>query len=126
MAKVIKTLGALGDRLQAGASVRNVYGDPVELDGRTVIPVARISYGFGAGGRASGGKGGGSEPRGSGAGAGAGVSARPLGVLEIAAGRTRFIPIVHPARLGVSLAIGFLVGLVLGRRSRSNAAKSSR
>lgn len=124
MAKVIKTLGALSDRLQAGASVRNVYGDPVELDGRTVIPVARISYGFGAGGRASGGKGGGSEPRGSGG--GAGLSARPLGVLEIAAGRTRFIPIVDPARLGVSLAIGFLVGLVLGRRSRSNAAKSSR
>ena len=124
MAKVIKTLGALSDRLQAGASVRNVYGDPVELDGRTVIPVARISYGFGAGGRASGGKGGGSEPGGSGG--GAGLSARPLGVLEIAAGRTRFIPIVDPARLGVSLAIGFLVGLVLGRRSRSNAAKSSR
>ncbi len=124
MAKVIKTLGALSDRLQAGASVRNVYGDPVELDGRTVIPVARISYGFGAGGRASGGKGGGSEPGGSGG--GAGLSARPLGVLEIAAGRTRFIPFVDPARLGVSLTIGFLVGLVLGRRSRSNAAKSSR
>jgi uncharacterized spore protein YtfJ len=124
MAKVIKTLGALGDRLQAGASVRNVYGDPVELHGRTVIPVARIGYGFGAGGRASGGKGGGSEPGASGG--GAGLSARPVGVLEIAAGRTRFIPFVDPARLGMVLMAGVLIGLVLGRRSRTNVAKSSR
>jgi hypothetical protein len=51
MAKVAKTLRSLGDHLQVGASVRNVYGDPVNVGGRTVIPIARVSYGFGAGGR---------------------------------------------------------------------------
>ena len=75
--KVSKTLHALVDRLQVGASVRNVYGDPVQVGDRTVIPIARVSYGFGAGGRASGkGK---SPPRRNGGG-GAGLSARPVGV----------------------------------------------
>ena len=54
MAKVAKTLHSLGDHLQVGASVRNVYGDPVDVGGRTVIPIARVSYGFGAGGGARG------------------------------------------------------------------------
>ena len=48
--KVAKTLRSLGDHLQVGTSVRNVYGDPVNVGGRTVIPIARVSYGFGAGG----------------------------------------------------------------------------
>jgi uncharacterized spore protein YtfJ len=48
--KVAKTLRSLGDHPQVGTSVRNVYGDPVNLGGRTVIPIARVSYGFGAGG----------------------------------------------------------------------------
>jgi len=48
MVKVAKTLRSLGDHLQVGASVRNVYGDPVNIGGRTVIPIARVSYGFGA------------------------------------------------------------------------------
>ena len=26
-------------------NVRNVYGDPVNVGGRTVIPIARVSYG---------------------------------------------------------------------------------
>ena len=54
MAMVMKALGLLSDRLHLGASVRNVFGDSVEAHGRTVIPVARIGYGFGAGGRAGG------------------------------------------------------------------------
>ena len=47
MVKVAKTLRSLGDHLQVGASVRNVYGDPVNIGGRTVIPIARVSYGLG-------------------------------------------------------------------------------
>jgi hypothetical protein len=50
MVEVASTLRSLGDHLQVGASVRNVYGDPVNVGGRTVIPIARVSYGFGAGG----------------------------------------------------------------------------
>jgi uncharacterized spore protein YtfJ len=87
--KVSKTLSSLADHLRAGASVRNVYGEPVSAGGRTIIPIARVGYGFGAGGRA----GGSPETAGDqeGSGGGAGMSARPVGALEITAAGTRFI-----------------------------------
>jgi uncharacterized spore protein YtfJ len=113
MAKVAKTLHSLGDQLQIGASVRNVYGDPVDVGGRTVIPIARVSYGFGAGGGARGSEEAESERGGSGG--GAGMSARPVGALEITEAGTRFIPFVDPARLGIALIVGFLIGLTVGR-----------
>lgn len=122
MATVTKILGLLGDRLQSGASVRAVFGDPVEAHGRTVIPVARIGYGFGAGGRTAGNE----ATRPEDGGGGAGLRARPVGALEITAGGTRFIPFLDPARLGVALLAGVLIGLRLGRRSRTEPAKSSR
>ncbi|HEY5224779.1 MAG TPA: spore germination protein GerW family protein [Microbacteriaceae bacterium] len=31
------------------AGVRSVYGDPVELDGVTIVPVALVAFGFGGG-----------------------------------------------------------------------------
>jgi uncharacterized spore protein YtfJ len=113
MAKVAKTLRSLGDHLQTGASVRNVYGDPVDVGGRTVIPIARVSYGFGAGGGVRGSAEAESERGGSGG--GAGMSARPVGALEITEAGTRFIPFVDPVRLGIAFIAGFLIGLAIGR-----------
>jgi uncharacterized spore protein YtfJ len=113
MAMVMKALGLLSDRLHFGASVRNVFGDPVEVGGRTVIPVARIGYGFGAGGGAGRNE---AASSGAGCGGGAGLSARPVGALEITAGGTRFVPFVDPARLGVVLLVGLLIGFRIGRR----------
>lgn len=113
--KVSKTLHALVDRLQVGASVRNVYGDPVQVGDRTVIPIARVSYGFGAGGRASGSEK--TNPKHGGRGGGGGVSARPVGALEITEDRTRFIAFVDPVRLGATLLLGFLIGLAVNRRA---------
>ena len=34
------------ERLNGGASVRAVYGEPVEAQGKTIIPVAKVMYGF--------------------------------------------------------------------------------
>ena len=36
-------------RLQNSASVKTVYGDPITAEGKTIIPVAKVTYGFGAG-----------------------------------------------------------------------------
>jgi len=49
MAKVVKTLRSLREHLQVGASVRNVRWRPVDVGGRTVIPITRVSCGFGPG-----------------------------------------------------------------------------
>jgi uncharacterized spore protein YtfJ len=129
--KVSKVLSSLGDHLQVGASVRNVYGEPVSACGRTVIPVARVGYGFGAGGRA------GLSPETTtdrpGSGGGAGMSARPVGALEITEAGTRFIPFIDPVRLGMALVLGLCIGVTVGRRRSAqgrsvvdNVAKNDR
>src|SRR5690349_4899411 len=39
----------LAYQLGMTANARNIYGDPIERDGVTVIPVAQAAYGFGGG-----------------------------------------------------------------------------
>jgi uncharacterized spore protein YtfJ len=64
------------------AGAKAVYGEPVSVGGKTVLPVAQIRYGFGSGGKGNGRRGG-----------GGGLIAKPLGVVEITQSETRFIPI---------------------------------
>ena len=122
--------------LQDSANARAVFGDPVEREGKTVIPVARVALGFGGGfgsGPADGSNGEeageeltvtvdeiGEGPGGSGAGGGGGAMARPVGALEITDHDTRFVPIGSDRRRAaalVGLGIGFLLGRWLGRRA---------
>ena len=42
-------LQSLKESVLSQASVKAIYGDPIEAHGRTIIPVAKIVYGFGAG-----------------------------------------------------------------------------
>ncbi len=37
----------ISERIQTAASVKTVYGDPIAAEGKTIIPVARVRYGFG-------------------------------------------------------------------------------
>ena len=85
---------ALGERLSA----QTAYGEPVEVDGVTVIPVARIMLGFGAGG--GGGPahhaGNGEEaPVPAGGGGGGGV-VQPLGFIEVTSTGARWVPLEPP------------------------------
>jgi len=96
-------LESVGERVAAGASIKNVYGDPVTVAERTVIPVAQVRYAFGAGGSPRSGE----EASGGGGGR---VSARPCGALEITAHGTRFIAFDDRWRTGAALALGFLLG----------------
>src|ERR1019366_8297816 len=84
------------------ASVRSVYGDPVVVGDRTVIPVAQIGYAFGGGAKAD-------SPAGGGGGA-AKAYARPCGALEVPPDGTRFIDFVDRPRMGAALALGFVLG----------------
>lgn len=109
-------------RLGQAASVKNVYGDPITTNGKTIIPVARISYGFGGGfgnkGRnRSVGEGaleGQKEERG--AGGGGGLRACAAGVYEITNTDTRFIPANNLRQLFVAGVVGLLLGGMIGRR----------
>ena len=96
------------------ASVRSVFGEPIQAGGRTVVPVAKIAYGFGGG--AGGARAGANADRlGEGGGGGGGVRAVPAGALEITDDGTRFVPFVD-VRL---ISVAFAAGIVLGRLALS-------
>lgn len=98
------------------ANVKAVYGEPIAAQGRTVIPVAKIIYGYG-GGAGTGGVGN-SGARGEGGGGGGGARAIPVGVVEVSNQQTRFVPITDRRRLAGAVAIGIGLGVWFGRRRR--------
>lgn len=106
------------ERLENAANVKSVFGDPIEAQGRTLVPVARVCYGFGAGrsDRESGETSDDSTAKGGGGGGGA--MAKPLGVLEVTAEGTRFISTPGNGKLYGGIAAGVLLGLWFGRRRR--------
>lgn len=90
----------------SNTGAKAVYGEPVTVGSRTVIPVAQVAYGFG----------GGTDDDSGGGGGGGGVFATPVGALELTDETTRFVP-AHPLRRFVAAgAVGLLVGYALGRR----------
>jgi uncharacterized spore protein YtfJ len=98
------------ERAQDVLTVKRVYGEPIERNGVTVIPVASVGGGGGGGG------GGGEDQRGqrgSGYGGGFGVSARPAGVYVIRSdGRVVWRPALDLNRtifMGQVIAIVFLL-----------------
>ncbi len=99
--------GAVGGSVQA----QSVYGQPVEREGITVIPVARVVYGFGGGG--------GVNPREGGEqgeGGGGGGQVRPVGFISVRGGSAEFRSIPDPsadARRIFALLAGAGLGLWL-------------
>ena len=91
------------------AGAKAVYGEPVSVNGKTVLPVATIRYGFGGGsvGRDDGHYGG-----------GGGLVAKPLGVVEITQSQTRFIPIYSTWTLLVAVGVGVYIGFLAGSTRR--------
>ena len=108
-------LQTIGERLQSAATVKSVFGDPIRAEGRTVVPVARVAYGFG-GGFGAGRPGAHGQNHGEGGGGGGGVAAMPAGVLDITAQGTRFVPFHDYRQLAAAFGAGVFMGLLLGRR----------
>lgn len=100
----------LGESIQVHANAKQVYGEPVERDGTTIIPVARVQWGFGGGGIGHG-----PAERGGG---GGGAQAIPTGFIELKDGVAEFRPIQDPNAPLRLLAIGtgaFLAGLLIAK-----------
>lgn len=92
-------------------TVRRVFGDPVEKDGVTVIPVAMVA---GGGGGGSGAAGEGDDAEGSGGGFG-GI-ARPAGVYVVRADSVEWLPALDITLLGMAgIALTALITLVVAR-----------
>jgi len=73
-------LGQIGQTLGQRAQAATVFGEVVEREGITVIPVSKARYGFGGGGGAGvrGGK-----DQGAGGGGGGGIAVTPIGYIDV-------------------------------------------
>jgi len=118
----VNFLEKLGSQFGQNASVKNVFGEPIRAGEKTIIPVARIAYGLGGGyGEQKQGNTGnpessaeetsrfGKKRAGEGAGGGGGLVARPIGVYEVTAAQTRFVPASNIRPLLLGICIGFLL-----------------
>lgn len=118
-ARAGRALRVAGDALH----VRRAFGEPVRHGDVTIVPVAAVMGGSGAGwgtGEAVGGPGG-HDNTGSGGGGGFGVRVRPLGVYVVRGDQVRWEPALDLARvIAGAQAVAAVVALAVafGRRRR--------
>lgn len=100
-------IGTMAEKLGAVARAATVFGEPVERDEITVIPVAKARWGFGGGA--------GHREDEDGAGGGGGVQVTPVGFIEIKNHEANFRPI---RTVSLSwLVTGGILGLFLLRET---------
>ena len=108
---------ALIDKARSNVSVREVFGEPYERNGVTLIPVARIR-GIGGGGGGTG-----TDGEGEGSGMGYGMRSEPVGVYVISGDSVRFEPAVNVNRIVAGSFAVAIVGIVWAPRILKQARK---
>jgi uncharacterized spore protein YtfJ len=104
-------LERIGATVGQRAQVSTIFGEPVEREGVTVIPVARARFGFGGGG----GSGSRESDEGSGGGGGGGVAVGPIGYIELRQGRAEFRRILTPSDLVALVAAASFAAVTIKR-----------
>jgi uncharacterized spore protein YtfJ len=104
-------LERIGETVGENAHVSTIFGEPVEREGMTVIPVGRARFGFGGGG----GSGSREGNEGSGGGGGGGVAVSPVGYIELHEGTAQFKRILTATDLLALVAAASLAAVTIRR-----------
>jgi uncharacterized spore protein YtfJ len=103
-------LNKLAETVGANANVANAFGEPITRNGVTVVPVARLGFGFGGGaGHQS------RDPR-HGVGGGGGGGVQPVGYIVIRGEEVTFRPISSSLKWIAAVLSGIAIGAWLARR----------
>lgn len=86
-------------KIRETVDANTVVGEPIQVDGVTIIPVSKISFGFGTGGSELPAKADKGNPFGGGG--GAGVKVTPVCFLVVSEGQVRVLPMAAPAENSV-------------------------
>lgn len=101
----------LAERLGAQARASTIYGEPVDREGVTVVPVARAVWGCGGGsGR--------DDEQQVGSGGGGGMIVTPMGYIEIKDGESTYRPMYTKPVIVIAALVGLALGLVIARMFR--------
>jgi uncharacterized spore protein YtfJ len=104
-------LERVGQTVGERAHVSTIFGEAVEREEVTVIPVAKARFGFGGGG----GSGSREGDEGSGGGGGGGVAVSPIGYIEVRDRGAEFKRISTPTDILALAAAASLVALTVKR-----------
>lgn len=97
------------EKVREMADTNAIVGQPITTpDGVTLIPISKVSMGFGCGG----GDYGKAQPKGFGGGSGAGVNIAPVAFLVIKDGITRVIPVAVPPVSTVDRVVEMVPGVL--------------
>ena len=96
-----------------------IYGEPIELNNKRVLPVAKVSYAVGGGGGYSGESEESSAGQGEGGGGGGDIVIKPVGVYEITPEKVTFKPVIE-FRFVVLLVTVCTLGIIFLLRDKGN------
>ena len=117
--EVADPLRSVIDQVARNGKADVAFGTPQVIGARTLIPVARVMYGFGGGS--------GDSTRQQGSGGGGALGVRPFAIIEVTNERVRVVPIVDVqsmmARVFAFATAAMLLAAVL-RRARARRAGS--
>jgi uncharacterized spore protein YtfJ len=102
-----EVLKEVSDNIEKSANVKTVFGDPIKLEHRTIIPVATVSV-MGGGGRSN-------DMR---------VESKPVGYIEITDEGAKFVPTMDQTMIALRGILGGLVAI--GMFSLSSIIKAFR
>ncbi len=113
-----EALSQVTEQLSKSGKVEAVFGEPRELKGHVIIPVADIAGGGGAGGgQGTGLKG---EGEGEGSGAGLGIKTRPLGWLIVDDDQIRWRPVIDTMKIITWAGAIALIVVLMGGKGRKH------
>ena len=113
--RLVKT--SLGE-IERLLSTKTVVGEPMTIEGNTIIPLICIGFGFGAGGGSGKGEKA-AKGEGSGGGTGGGGGIKPVAIIVIDKNGVRVEPI-KGAAASVLEKVGDVIGSVVDRRKGKN------
>jgi uncharacterized spore protein YtfJ len=116
------------DELEKALSTKTIVGEPMKFDGKTIIPVSKIMFGFGAGGGSGFGKAKeGESGEGAGGGAAGGVAVSPVAIIVL---DKENIEVMSLAKSSFGAALEKMVshipeisGKLIGAKEKSKASK---
>lgn len=101
--------------------VNNIVGEPIVTpDGLTIIPVSKLSFGFGG----AGGDSLGSSKQGYGGGSAAGVKIEPIGFLVVKDGSVRMVNVSMPAQSGLDRIVDMVPQVMDRIENMTNKSKA--
>lgn len=125
MTPIAELVATAMNSIKEMVDVNTIVGEPVETaDGTVIIPISRVSFGFGAGGTEFSAK---AVPMSGdsnfGGGTGGGVSINPMGFLVVSGGSVQFLPVCAqgPEKLAdyIPIAIEKVAGYMKKKKEES-------